>query len=93
MKTEKEVQENIDNNPSAVNRAILALYSKQTLDEKTSHSTQKTNKMGFNGADAPFGTSLAEQIMKGRTLTDNQLATARRMLKKYVKQITKIYNK
>jgi transcription initiation factor IIE alpha subunit len=92
MKTSKEVEENINTNPNAVNRALLTLYEQQTLDEKSSHLTSHTNKMGFNGADAPFGTSLAEQIMKGRTLSDNQLATARRMLKKYVKQITKIYN-
>jgi len=92
MKTKQEVEENINTNPNAVKRALVVLYLEQTAEEQVSYSANTTNKKGFNGVDASFGTSLAEQCMKGRELSEKQLAAARKMLKKYVTQLTKLYN-
>lgn len=43
----------------------------------------KLDGQGFNGRDTKFGKSLAEQISNGRTLSDKQLRSARRMLNTY----------
>jgi hypothetical protein len=43
--------------------------------------------MGFSGRDAEFGTSLAEKVIKGWTLSDKQIACGRRMVKKYWRQL------
>ena len=45
---------------------------------------------GYNGRDAEFGHSLAEQIESGRSLSPNQLNAAFRMLQTYTKQLHKM---
>ena len=42
---------------------------------------------GFNGRDAEFGHSLANQIQAGRTLSPKQRTAAVRMLNTYKKQL------
>jgi len=46
------------------------------------------NGRGFNGVDATFGSSLAQQVLAGRTLTLKQLRAAQQMLKKYTNQLS-----
>jgi SNF2 family DNA or RNA helicase len=70
-----------------IQQALLAMYRRQTLDEQGDHKTTYQNTRGFNGVDAAFGTSLAEQVMKGKGLSDRQYRAAEKMLKKYRKQL------
>lgn len=71
-------------------RAVLALYERQTADEKSAGSTVHHNAAGYNAFDAPFMTSLAEQLKQGRHLSNKQLAAARKVLRKYTGQLAKI---
>lgn len=73
-------------------RAIIALYNRQTLDEQVTMSTRVHNNQGFNGVDAEYFSSLAEQLNKGRHLSDRQLASAQRSIGKYAGQLARIAN-
>lgn len=72
------------NNNKAVENALLALYARQTADERSAKATKHSNGMGFTGTDAGFFTSLAEQVKKstypvGRKLSPKQLAACRKL--------------
>lgn len=49
----------------------------------------KQDGQGFNGRDTEFGHSLADQILRGRTLSPKQRSAAERMCKTYKKQLEK----
>jgi len=80
----------------AVEKAILALYSKQTENEKVADVTNVDNGMGFTGADAYILTQFAKFILNGawkndgERLTDGQRTLARKKLPKYAGQLARI---
>jgi hypothetical protein len=82
----------LDHNPKAVMRALVVLYNRQTHDEQENAHTSHLNGRGFNGYDAAFGTSLAKQVLDGRTLSARQIEAARKMAKKYVRQLVEEAN-
>jgi hypothetical protein len=71
----------------ACERAILRIYANQTADEQNAKVTAHHNRKGFTGSDAYILSSFAEQILKGRTLSEKQLAIAHRKMPKYAVQI------
>ena len=73
-----------------VYRGIVAIYHCQTTDEKSTQSTSIDNGMGFNGVDAPFGSSLAVQYLERGSLSTKQTACARKMIRKYAGQLIRI---
>ena len=73
-----------------VYRGIVAIYHCQTTDEKSTQSTSIDNGMGFNGVDAPFGSSLAVQYLERGSLSTKQTACARKMIRKYAGQLLRI---
>jgi hypothetical protein len=77
-------------NDRAVERAIVAIYNRQTADEKSSQNTTHSNGVGFSGADASLGSYYAKWILSGRNLTGNHLSKARMMSQKYVRQLVEI---
>jgi hypothetical protein len=82
--------------------ALLAIYERQTNDEKRDLETKYHNDIGFNCADAPKMSSFAEQVKrwkKGRyahkytfPLSQKQLWVARKRLAKYANQLCAIAN-
>lgn len=88
-----EIREKILNDhPQWAFRALVAIYRRQTADEQSSGHTVHSNGVGFSGADAEFGSSLAVQIMQGRSLSMRQIAYARKIAAKYAKQLERIAN-
>lgn len=77
-------------NDRAVERAIVAIYRRQTADEQSAGDTKHSNGIGFNGADARLGSYYARWILSGRSLTGNHLVKARTMSHKYVRQLVQI---
>lgn len=73
----------------AVCRAILRIYSFQTDEEKYYETTKTENGMGFNRFDAEILSSYAEQLKKGRELTEKQMYVARPKIMKYTGQLLK----
>lgn len=56
----------IDENPRAVERAILILADAQTQDEYAYETTNENNGVGFAASDARAGTELAK-LIRGNT--------------------------
>lgn len=77
-------------NDRAVERAMCALYARQTADERSSSTTQHTNGRGFNAFDAPKGSYYARWVNSGRRLTGRHLESARKMAIKYVGQLAEV---
>jgi hypothetical protein len=82
----------LNESDKAVCRAVLAIYEKQTENEQATDSTAEQNGVGFNGADAGFGSSLAKQYAERGSLSPRQIACARKMMRKYAGQLAEIAN-
>lgn len=87
MWTKESITQLLDRSNRAVERAIVAIYNRQTEDEKSSGTTTHSNGRGFSGAHAELGTYYAKWILSGRSLTGHHLEKARRMSKRYVAQL------
>lgn len=84
------VMDKLDASQRNVELAVLAIFRRQTADEQASNTTNNLNSMGFSGADAEFGSSLAKNILKYGKLTPNQATAARRFIGKYWKQLIEV---
>jgi len=68
-------------------RGLIVIYQHQTTEEKSSHQTVENNGVGFNGFDADFASSLAEQYKQKGYLSPNQLTRLHRIMPKYAGQL------
>ena len=75
--------------PEVVAGCLVTLYARQEPGEQAARATVVQNGVGFNAFDAGFGSSLAEQAIAGR-LTAKQVGSARKMLRKYARQISSV---
>lgn len=91
--TRDEINSLIRNRNDAVERGIVAIFNRQTEDEKDSQSTRHRNNRGFNATDARKGTYYARWVLSGRNLTRHHLDNARRMCLKYSGQLVEVANK
>lgn len=90
--TKDEIKDLLLNNDRAVVRALQVIYSLQTDLEKTNKITVVDNKVGFNGVDAKFLSSVAEYFKQHNRLTPKQLESVRKTMLKYAGQLTKVAN-
>ncbi len=103
--TAKEmVRHNLTNSDRWLIRGLLAIFEKQTADEKASEATRYDNEVGFNGLDAKILSSFAKQVQEwkgqlpGRRrfaspLSPKQVPLARRKMMKYSGQLVRIAQK
>ena len=93
-KTKKERIEKIrallKENDLAVKRGIVAIYRRQTDEEKCTDATRLHNGIGFSAYDAPFLSSLAKQLLDGKELSPKQLAIGRNKICRYSIQLASI---
>jgi hypothetical protein len=98
MITKDSIRELLLKSDAAVERGILAIYDRQTQDEKVSETTNHQNGVGFSGADAQILSSFAEQIEKklqrgikaGQCLSVKQMELARKKIVRYSRQLLEI---
>jgi len=88
--TKEQIRAKITSDDKWAIRAILALYERQTMDEKAEGATKTTNGQGFSKFDAEFMSSLAEWYMNTGFLTEGQLSKAKPKLGKYAGQLYRI---
>jgi len=88
--TKDYLKEKILNNSKWLERAIVAIYDKQTYDEKKIEETKYYNNIGFTGSDAKRLSYYAKWILSGKHLDGWHLETAKRRIVKYVGQLIKI---
>ena len=69
---------------------LLKLYERQTLDEKQVEHTIHSNKQGFNSADAPILSAIAEDLRHDRPLSPDQKRELTNRMSKYAKQLAPI---
>jgi len=76
------ISELLIRNETAVERAILKLYSFQTNEEQRIGDTREYNNVGFTGVDAAIFSSFAKQLLRGHKLSNRQLEVCRKLDKK-----------
>ena len=74
-------------------RGLLAIYAKQTDDEKNSDVTKEDNGIGFNAFDATILSDMAKQYIQLKFLSPRQKIIVRKCMLKYAGQLAKIANK
>lgn len=86
----KTIRDNIMLRNDVVERAIVAIYRRQTHDERTSDETKHRNGVGFSGAHAKLGSYYARWVINGNRLTGNHLIKARQLILHYCGQLASI---
>jgi hypothetical protein len=71
-------------------RALMVVYSFQTVEERLQMVTKVENSVGFTGYDAEFLTGLVVQYKGSGSLSSVQLKCLRKMMPKYWKQILEV---
>lgn len=67
-------QASLEKQAHIIGRACMALFKRQTEDEKVSNGTKHFNQRGFTPADARQGSITAKYYIKHRALQDWQIA-------------------
>jgi len=88
--TSESVKALLDRDALAVERAVCAIYRRQTDDEQESESTKHHNARGFSAFHAGTGTYYARWIMSGRRLSGRHLEKARKLAKHYAGQLIEV---
>ena len=87
--TKDKIVSLLKNNDKAVIRAVVVLNERQTTDEQRAEMTKYHNGIGFTGADARMGTSMALFFNRNGYLSDKQIAYWRKPNKNGVMRIAK----
>src|SRR5436309_3036062 len=92
--TVDEITNLIRTNRTTRERAILALYRRQTDDERASGTTRHLNSRGVNQQDAPTLVHLGRLLERGMRLIDlpEHDEWAKKRLPYYRRQLTRIAN-
>ena len=90
--TRDEIETMVRNQDAAVERAMVAIWERQTADEKETQGTRHHNGRGFAAWSARSGTYYAEWVRSGRRLTGKHLAKARKIALHHAGQLTDFAN-
>lgn len=91
--TKEQLLEKLETNVRWVERAIIAIYHRQTLDEQSNNTTKYHNNVGFSAAHARLGTYYARWLMiNGNHLSGQHIEKARKIAIRYVGQLVDIAN-
>lgn len=90
LSKEEVIREYLVKSDKVLFRGLLAIYRRQTEDEKQVKTTIYRNKVGFSGCDAEILTSLAKWLESKGFLTEKQKKIARKKMLKYAGQLSKI---
>lgn len=80
----------LETNDKAVARALIRIYERQTAAEQATQNVRENNNRGFNKADAPALTSIAQRLLRFGSLTPKQVQYVRRRITKYWRQLLEI---
>ncbi len=90
--TRTEIEELINGNDRVVERAMVAIWERQTADEQETQDTRHHNGRGFAAWSARSGTYFAEWVRSGRRLTGKHLVKARKIALHHAGQLTDFAN-
>lgn len=90
--TRSEIETLLSTNPRAVERGLVAIWNRQTQDEKSASDVKHHNGIGFAASTARRGSYLAKWVSSGRTLTGKHLENGRKITMLHAGQLTCIAN-
>ena len=102
MWTKETIIHLLNTNDLAVERAVVAIYDRQTTDEKRDSDTKHDNMIGFRANHASTRSFYARIILKGWKLDGHKkrahlhstkLVKARKFIGQYHRQLCEIANK
>lgn len=88
----EEIQAKLASDDAWLIRGLLAIFKRQTEEEKANDTTKEENGIGFNAFDAPIMSDMAKQYNDWGRLTKRQLVIVRKVMHKYAGQLAKIAN-
>lgn len=90
--TKEEIATLLATNDTFVARSTVKIFERQTADEQINDGTSHNNGIGYNGSDAFIMSKFAKFYMEKNYLSTKQLEIARKKIKKYAGQLTRIAN-
>ena len=87
MKVAEYIKNQLATNQAWAVKALVKVYTLQTMDEQITGQTSNLNGVGFSGVDSKILSSFAEQVNNGRNLSDKQMAIVFKKMPRYHKQI------
>ena len=90
--TRTEIEEMINTHAGAVERAMVAIWERQTADEQETQGPRHHNGRGFASCTARSGTYFAGWVRSGRRLTGKHLVKARKIALHHAGQLTDFAN-
>lgn len=82
------VHQLLETNATALARAVLTIYARQTATEQGAGETVESNGRGFSGYDAPFLSDIAVKLPRyDNRMTAGQRARVLPLMKRYWRQI------
>jgi len=90
INSREHIKAMLEVNDAWLMRGIVAIWQRQTNQERRIERTLENNGVGFNGCDAEFLSSLACQIQERGSLSPRQIDWARKKMIKYAGQLAKI---
>jgi hypothetical protein len=84
------IRQLLDRSDRAVERAVVAIYERQTTDEQDVGETRHRNGRGFASCHAHLGSYYAKWVLSGRHLDGNHILRARRMMRWYAGQLLEV---
>ena len=88
--TPEVVKQKILTDQRWLERAVVAIYERQIEREQDLFITEDYNERGFNNVDCRTGAFMAQWIKKGNHLTGKWIVLAKKIMPKYVNQLTAI---
>ena len=85
--TKAQIASRLENEPDFRMECLLVLYRRQTEDEQERKETKYKNKRGFMSSHAVNGTRLAEQVLAGEEITEEDQGKIDGMVVRYTKQL------
>lgn len=90
--TKIEIQEKLKTDRVWLVRGLMAIYQRQTEDEKCNRTTRHENGIGFNKVDSDFATGMAKWWKEHKFFTNGQYTAIGKIMNKYAGQLAKIAN-
>ena len=87
-----EIEDMLRTQDAAVERAMVAIWERQTMDEQVTQNVKHNNGRGFSHWSARSGTYYAGWVRSGRRLTGKHLDKARRIALHHAGQLTDFAN-
>ena len=75
--------------PSYREQALVTLYTKQTEWEQAAKATRDRNRVGFMSSHAVHGTKIAQKLIAGETLSEEETFRMDEIVSHYTKQLAR----